>query len=73
MTAPHPYLRYVAIGDSMTEGLGDPDPAGGHRGWADRLAEALAERRPACPTPTSPCAAGRRPRSGPNSWSRHWS
>ncbi|KND42907.1 SGNH/GDSL hydrolase family protein [Streptomyces stelliscabiei] len=46
MTAPHPYLRYVAIGDSMTEGLGDPDPAGGHRGWADRLAEALAERRP---------------------------
>ncbi|MDW8804943.1 SGNH/GDSL hydrolase family protein [Streptomyces scabiei] len=46
MTAPHPYLRYVAIGDSMTEGLGDPGPAGGHRGWADRLAETLAERQP---------------------------
>jgi lysophospholipase L1-like esterase len=46
MTAPHPYLRYVAIGDSMTEGLGDPGPGGGHRGWADRLAETLAERQP---------------------------
>ncbi|MFE7767268.1 SGNH/GDSL hydrolase family protein [Streptomyces sp. NPDC057438] len=47
MTAPHPYLRYVAIGDSMTEGLGDPDPAGGHRGWADRLAGILAGGQPA--------------------------
>ncbi|MFE7835883.1 SGNH/GDSL hydrolase family protein [Streptomyces sp. NPDC057474] len=46
MTAPHPYRRYVAIGDSMTEGLGDPDPAGGHRGWADRLAEVLAGHQP---------------------------
>ena len=46
MTAPHPYRRYVAIGDSMTEGLGDPDPAGGHRGWADRLAEVLAGQEP---------------------------
>ncbi|WUD54128.1 SGNH/GDSL hydrolase family protein [Streptomyces europaeiscabiei] len=46
MTAPPPYRRYVAIGDSMTEGLGDPDPAGGHRGWADRLAEALAGQEP---------------------------
>jgi lysophospholipase L1-like esterase len=36
----------VAIGDSLTEGIGDPDPARGHRGWADRLAEILAEGQP---------------------------
>ncbi|XVQ08748.1 SGNH/GDSL hydrolase family protein [Spirillospora sp. CA-255316] len=39
---------YVAIGDSFTEGLNDPYP-GEHdrfRGWADRLAEHLAERDP---------------------------
>src|SRR5919198_112103 len=37
------WTRYVAIGDSFTEGLGDPDPAtpDGWRGWADRVAEAL--------------------------------
>lgn len=46
MTDPHPYTRYVAIGDSLTEGLGDPDAAGGHRGWADRLAEILAGHQP---------------------------
>ncbi len=36
--------RYVAIGDSFTEGVGDPDPArpNGLRGWADRVAEVLA-------------------------------
>ncbi len=34
--------RYVAIGDSTTEGLDDPDGAGGYRGWADRLAEHVA-------------------------------
>lgn len=36
------FKSYVAIGDSMTEGLFDPDEHGGHRGWADRLAEHLA-------------------------------
>lgn len=38
------YLRYVAIGDSFTEGVGDPDDGrpNGWRGWADRFAEALA-------------------------------
>ncbi len=36
------YTSYVAIGDSFTEGLEDLDPAGGYRGWADRLAEHLA-------------------------------
>ncbi|TCU84396.1 lysophospholipase L1-like esterase [Curtobacterium sp. PhB25] len=40
----HPWSRYVAIGDSFTEGIGDPDPTvpGGNRGWADRVAEVLA-------------------------------
>ncbi|WP_442784787.1 SGNH/GDSL hydrolase family protein [Arthrobacter sp. CG_A4] len=39
----HPWTRYVALGDSFTEGIGDPEPAspGGHRGWADRVAEEL--------------------------------
>lgn len=36
------WRRYVAIGDSSTEGMGDPDGEGGYRGWADRLAEHLA-------------------------------
>lgn len=36
-------LRYVAIGDSLSEGVGDhPWPDGTPRGWADRLAEQLA-------------------------------
>ncbi len=41
----HPWTRYVALGDSFTEGIGDPDETrpGYHRGWADRVAEALAE------------------------------
>ncbi|GAB3249069.1 SGNH/GDSL hydrolase family protein [Arthrobacter pigmenti] len=39
----HPWRRYVALGDSFTEGIGDPDERspGGHRGWADRMAEEL--------------------------------
>ena len=37
---------FVAIGDSFTEGLNDPDPGGGFRGWADRVAAALAAQRP---------------------------
>ena len=36
------WRRYVAIGDSTTEGLDDPDEAGGYRGWADRFALAVA-------------------------------
>ncbi|KQZ08286.1 SGNH/GDSL hydrolase family protein [Agromyces fucosus] len=41
----HPWSRYVALGDSFTEGIGDPEPnaPGGHRGWADRVAEQLAQ------------------------------
>ena len=43
-----PWRRYIALGDSFTEGLSDPDPArpGEFRGWADRLAEHLAAAAP---------------------------
>jgi len=46
MTEQHPWTRYVAIGDSFTEGIGDPEPEspGGFRGWADRVAEVLAQK-----------------------------
>lgn len=37
------FERYVAIGDSSTEGLDDPDGNGGFRGWADRLAQHVAD------------------------------
>ena len=41
------YERFVALGDSTTEGLEDPYPDGrGYRGWADRLAERLAADNP---------------------------
>lgn len=55
MTAPHtaestpiPWSRFVALGDSFTEGVGDPDSdsPGGLRGWADRFAEVLGEHNP---------------------------
>lgn len=42
-----PFQRYVAIGDSTTEGLEDPYPDGsGYRGWADRLAQRIALASP---------------------------
>ncbi|WP_345185776.1 GDSL-type esterase/lipase family protein [Microbacterium panaciterrae] len=41
-----PWRRYVALGDSLTEGLCDPGPDGALRGWADRLALLLAARDP---------------------------
>jgi len=41
----HPWHSYVALGDSFTEGLEDRYPDGSLRGWADRLAQALADRR----------------------------
>lgn len=37
---------YVALGDSFTEGLYDPRPDGGFRGWADRFADLLSARHP---------------------------
>ncbi|QNG19446.1 SGNH/GDSL hydrolase family protein [Rhodococcus triatomae] len=40
------YRRYVALGDSFTEGVGDADASrpNGLRGWADRVAEQLDSR-----------------------------
>jgi len=37
---------YVAIGDSFSEGMDDPYPDGSFRGWADRVAHALAAHDP---------------------------
>lgn len=44
--AGHSYSRYVALGDSQTEGLWDGDDGSGLRGFADRLAEHLDELGP---------------------------
>ena len=43
MVAMPTFHRYVALGDSFTEGVGDHDPTrpNGVRGWADRVAEVL--------------------------------
>lgn len=40
------FHRFVALGDSFTEGVGDADASrpNGVRGWADRVAEVLATR-----------------------------
>jgi lysophospholipase L1-like esterase len=43
------FARYVAIGDSSTEGLDDPDGRGGYHGWANRLAAHVAAAQ--APTP----------------------
>ncbi len=66
----HPWTRYVAMGDSFTEGIGDPEPAspGGHRGWADRVAEELSRGHDDLRTPTWPSAAG----SCSRSWTSNW-
>ena len=44
MTSSPVFHRYVALGDSFTEGVGDHDPdlPNGVRGWADRVAAVLA-------------------------------
>lgn len=45
-SAPRGFSRYVALGDSFTEGVGDPDPnlPNGVRGWADRFAAEMCRR-----------------------------
>ena len=42
------FTSYVALGDSFTEGVGDPHPGSpnGLRGWADHVAVALAQHNP---------------------------
>ena len=46
MAQQHPWSRYVALGDSFTEGIGDSEPRspGGNRSWADRVAEVLSAK-----------------------------
>ena len=38
-----PAIRYVAVGDSFTEGVGDDLPDGSVRGWADLVAQGIAD------------------------------
>ncbi|MFF9065725.1 SGNH/GDSL hydrolase family protein [Streptomyces sp. NPDC014891] len=42
----HAFGSYAAIGDSFTEGVGDPGPRGTYVGWADRFAVLLADQLP---------------------------
>ncbi|MFM8868800.1 MAG: SGNH/GDSL hydrolase family protein [Candidatus Nanopelagicus sp.] len=37
------YSRFIALGDSMTEGMSDEIIDGKYRGWADRVADTLAK------------------------------
>lgn len=41
---PREWRKYVAIGDSFTEGISDRGLGDSYYGWADRLAQALADR-----------------------------
>lgn len=70
LDAPHPrFSRYVALGDSQTEGVGDGDDSTGLIGLADRLAETMARTHRGCCTRTWPCA-GSSPRRCARSSSR---
>ena len=40
------YTRFIALGDSMTEGMSDELINGKYRGWADRVADKLAKDNP---------------------------
>jgi lysophospholipase L1-like esterase len=40
--SPDEAVRFAALGDSVTVGIGDPLPSGGWRGWAVLLTEAMA-------------------------------
>ncbi|HEU4421660.1 MAG TPA: SGNH/GDSL hydrolase family protein [Pilimelia sp.] len=46
LLAGHPWRRFVALGDSVVEGLGDPVPGYVNLPWVDRVA---AELRAVCP------------------------
>jgi lysophospholipase L1-like esterase len=44
MTADRGVVRFAVLGDSLSEGVGDPLPGGGWRGWTALLAEGLTAR-----------------------------
>jgi lysophospholipase L1-like esterase len=46
LLAGHPWTRFVALGDSVAEGLGDPVPGYSEQPWIDRIAAELAAIRP---------------------------
>ena len=40
------FTRFIALGDSMTEGMSDEVVKGKYRGWADRVADVLVKDDP---------------------------
>jgi lysophospholipase L1-like esterase len=46
LLAGHPWRRFVVVGDSIAEGLGDPAPGYRDEPWCDRIAEELRLRQP---------------------------
>ena len=40
------YQRFIALGDSFTEGMTDEVVDGNFRGWADRVADVLTTQSP---------------------------
>ncbi|MGA8113011.1 MAG: SGNH/GDSL hydrolase family protein [Actinocatenispora sp.] len=46
LLAGHPWRRFVVLGDSVAEGLGDPVPGYTPLSWADRMAAELTVVRP---------------------------
>ncbi|MEU4314548.1 SGNH/GDSL hydrolase family protein [Nocardia sp. NPDC024068] len=46
LLAAAPWRRYAVLGDSIAQGIGDPSPGYRETGWAQRVAEALADTGP---------------------------
>jgi len=46
LLAGHPWTRFVVVGDSVAEGLGEASPGYPDEPWADRIAAELADARP---------------------------
>lgn len=54
----HPWRRFVVVGDSVAEGLGDPVPGYVNLPWADRVAAELAASATASTNATASTSAG---------------
>jgi lysophospholipase L1-like esterase len=46
LLAGHPWKRYVVVGDSVAQGLGDPVPGYRELSWVERIAVELTEQQP---------------------------